>query len=91
MMGKFKEMNIEAQDAVISEDYATMYEIMPEREPTDSDIRDMQLQSAITLVEEARDRLNEMIFRHKYYATPYTTEDIEVILDTLKDLRRTLE
>lgn len=89
-MGKFKEMNIEAQDAVIS-DFDTMYEVMPEREPTDADILDMQRKEALLLVKVAKTQLDGILFRHKYYDTPYTAEDIEAILDTVKDLRRILE
>lgn len=89
-MGKFKEMNIEAQDAVIS-DYDAMYEVMPVREPTDADLRKMQVQASFALIEEMENLLGDMLDMKKYYDRPYTTENIETVISVLKDLKRTLQ
>ena len=89
-MGKFKEMEIEAQDAVIA-DYDTMYEIMPEREPTDADLKGMQIQECLLHVEGLETHMNEMLFRAKYYKEGFSAEDFDIIIAKLKDLKRTLE
>jgi hypothetical protein len=89
-MGKFKEMEIEAQDAVIA-DYDTMYEIMPKNEPTNVDLMRMQQKEAILLTKTAKTLLEGMIYRYEYYDADYKTSDIETVIETLKDLKRTLE
>lgn len=89
-MGKFKDMVIEAQDAVIT-DYETMYEIMPQREPTEADLRGMQIKECLILVEELSNHLNERRDRKIYYNEPPTLEDIDHALLIIENLKGILQ
>ncbi len=90
MMGKFKEMEIEAQDAVIS-DYDAMYEVMPVREPTDAELNAMLTQECLLQIEAIEAQINEMLFRFRYYKEGFEVEDMDRVIVALTKLKRTIQ
>jgi hypothetical protein len=98
-MGKFSELDIEgkdsmitAQDALISEeDYLPLYEVLRETpEEEEKTVLAMQRKSALALTEEIEEHLNKMIEREKYYQDELKTEDLSLLFDILKDLKKVL-
>ena len=76
-MGKFKEIDSEGLDIGW--------------QPNETQLTEMQLQSAQGFVNEIKKKLEYYIDRHKYYNERVTLENLEGLLEAAKDAERTLE